>query len=180
MSFDNVGERFEYVRHGGSWTTLQNNLAVVKELMKNNGHWGGIHAVYNIYNATRLVELTEFARSQKLTIHWQSLYQPECLDPARLGTSVLEQAQQEIQNLLSSGLCLDSERMFFENVLQNFKLHDNLCAQFCEHTSKIENQYLRNIAFWNSENQALESHDGKPFEVKGEMIGWSKLPKYYE
>jgi hypothetical protein len=46
--------------------------------------------------------------------------------------------------------------------------------------AKIENQYLRNIAFWNSENQALESHDGKPFEVKGEMIGWSKLPKYYE
>ena len=51
MSFDNVGERFEYVRHGGSWQTLQNNLAVVKDLMKNNGHWGGIHAVYKIGRA---------------------------------------------------------------------------------------------------------------------------------
>jgi MoaA/NifB/PqqE/SkfB family radical SAM enzyme len=143
LSFDNVGQRFEYVRHGASWTQLLSNLETLKPLMQSGQHWGGIHAVYNIYNATRLVEITEFARSQKLTIHWQSLYQPECLDPTRLGTSVLEQAQQEIQNLLSSGLCMDSERMFFENVLQNFKLHDDLCAQFCEHTSKIENQYHR-------------------------------------
>jgi radical SAM protein with 4Fe4S-binding SPASM domain len=26
MSFDNIGDRFEYVRHGGNWTLLQENL----------------------------------------------------------------------------------------------------------------------------------------------------------
>ena len=96
LSFDNVSERFEYVRHGGSWDLLLHNLDLVQGLIRDQGHWGGIHAVYNIYNATRLQELTQFARDRGLTIHWQSLYQPECLDPLKLGIKIHALAQQEI------------------------------------------------------------------------------------
>jgi MoaA/NifB/PqqE/SkfB family radical SAM enzyme len=141
LSFDNTQDRFEYVRHGGSWELLQHNLDQLQPLMQNQGHWGGIHAVYNVYNATRLIELTEFARSRGLTIHWQSLYQPECLDPTCLGDQTLTLAQEHIKKLLAMNICLDNERQFFQTVLSGFTLKDDLRAEFREHIIEIENQY---------------------------------------
>ena len=142
LSFDNVGDRFEYVRHGAEWNQLITNLDVLRPLMRSGQHWGGIHAVYNIYNATRLVELTEFARERGLTIHWQSLYQPECLDPQRLGPMVKQLALAEIDRLLAMNICLDSERQFFETVKSNIAApRDDLRSQLFEHTAQIEQQY---------------------------------------
>jgi MoaA/NifB/PqqE/SkfB family radical SAM enzyme len=140
LSFDNVGDRFEYVRHGASWHQLWHNLDVIQDLMKYQGHWGGIHAVYNIYNATRLQEFTEFARDRDLTIHWQSLYQPECLDPARLGVVVHQQALDEIRQLLQRNICSQSEQQFFQQVLQGTNSEDRR-AEFRRHIAEIEQQY---------------------------------------
>jgi hypothetical protein len=142
LSFDNVGERFEYVRHGAEWNQLLVNLDVLRPLMQSGQHWGGIHAVYNIYNATRLVELTEFARERELTIHWQSLYQPECLDPQRLGEEVKQLALSEIDRLLALDICLPSERDFFTTVKNNLgNPRDDLREQLRQHTNMIEQKY---------------------------------------
>ena len=144
MSFDNIGARFEYVRHGAEWRLLQKNLELLKPLLTSGAHWGGIHAVYNVYNATRLTELTEFARSQNLTIHWQSLYQPECLDPARLGLPILQLALDEISKLLSMNICQDNERDFFQTVQLELTAKDDLTTQFRQHICDIETQYHTN------------------------------------
>jgi organic radical activating enzyme len=147
MSFDNVGERFEYVRYGGSWTTLQNNLARVKDLMKNNGHWGGIHAVYNIYNATRLRELKQFAQDTDTTILWQNLFQPKHLDPFTHGAGVAELASQEIEYLYDNDLVTESERVFFDQALKTYaermdivKVSD-IDIAFWKHIYDIEHRY---------------------------------------
>jgi organic radical activating enzyme len=144
LSFDNVGDRFEYVRHGGSWALLLKNLDAIQQLMRDQGHWGGIHAVYNIYNATNLQELTEFARQRDLTIHWQSLYQPDCLDPSNLGADIVALAQDEIKKLLSHNICLPAEQQFFETVLQNLQSKQDLRPQLREHTARMEQQYHPN------------------------------------
>ena len=141
LSFDNIGARFEYVRHGASWSLLQKNLDILAPLMASGAHWGGIHAVYNVYNATCLIELTQFARGRGLTIHWQSLYQPECLDPARLGLPVVELALDEISKLLSMNICQDSEREFFQTVITSLTVKNNLTAQLQQHIHDIETQY---------------------------------------
>jgi hypothetical protein len=94
-----------------------------------------------VYNATRLTELTQFARERGLAIHWQSLYQPECLDPARLGPLILQQALDEISNLLSMDICLPSERDFFQTVIASMTVKDNLTTQFQQHIADIETQY---------------------------------------
>lgn len=141
MSFDNVGARFEYVRHGASWYQLMENLGIIQNLMKDQGHWGGIHAVYNIYNATRLIEFTQFARSQDLTIHWQSLYQPECLDPARLGLRSIDMAQQEIDSLLAQDICLPAERDFFQSVKNNLCAREDRRTEFQQHIRDMEQIY---------------------------------------
>lgn len=139
ISFDNVGSRFEYVRHGATWNKLLHNLDLVQDLMK-QGHWGGIHAVYNIYNATRLVEFTEFARNKGLTIHWQSLYQPEYLDPQRLGSKFIHQAEQERDLLLASGLCTANEEEFFKNIHFTTGVED-LRLDLYQHIEEIESMY---------------------------------------
>jgi MoaA/NifB/PqqE/SkfB family radical SAM enzyme len=140
LSFDNTESRFEYVRNGAEWNKLLHNLDLIQALMK-NGQWGGIHAVYNIYNATHLVEFTQFARARGLSIQWQSLYQPDCLDPARLGPAIAELAREEIAQLLEADICLDNERQFFENVLGSISGDDDLRPQLRQHTAEIENKY---------------------------------------
>jgi len=139
ISFDNVGSRFEYVRHGATWNKLLHNLDLIQDLMK-QGHQGGIHAVYNIYNATRLVEFTEFARSRGLTIQWQSLYQPEYLDPQRLGPAVIRHAEQERDRLLELNICKPSEEEFFKNIHFKVGLED-LQTNFYRHIEEIESIY---------------------------------------
>jgi organic radical activating enzyme len=139
LSFDNTESRFEYVRHGASWTKLLNNLDLIQDLMQ-RGHIGGIHAVYNIYNATRLVEFTQFARLRGLSIQWQSLYQPNYLDPQQLGADVICLAQQEKDKLLNSGLCLPAEEEFFKNICFDTST-ENLTIDLYQHVSDIENKY---------------------------------------
>ena len=137
LSFDNTGSCFEYVRNGASWTKLLHNLDAIQNLMHEQGHTGGIHAVYNVYNATRLVEFTEFARARGLSIQWQSLYQPECLDPQRLGPKIIQLAQQEQERLLDSGLCLPAEEEFFKCISFNASTED-LTTQLYQHVLEIE------------------------------------------
>ena len=141
LSFDNVGARFEYVRHGASWTQLENNIDQIQNLMRNCGHWGGIHAVYNIYNASRVQELTEFARHKDLTIHWQSLYQPEFLDPARLGRDIVQLARLELHSVLDSDWLTTPETQFLQSVVGNLQERDDLRSLLKQHIIDIEQRY---------------------------------------
>jgi len=145
LSFDNVGEKFEYVRHGGSWKLLTANLIQIKKLCDTGQHWAGIHAVYNIYNCTRLVEFTEFARQYGFAIRWQTLFQPGYLDPQHLGSKTVHAARHEIDQLLSMNICEPSEQQFFEQVLTTLKPHKiDLTSKFKTHIWEIENKYHTN------------------------------------
>ena len=145
MSFDNIGPQFEYVRYGGDWSLLKRNLATIKDLMKNQGHWGGIHAVYNLYNATRVCELRQFAEDQGVTVLWQNLFQPECLDPFLHGQEVASHAAAEIEKFYSMGIATSAERVFFDTALQKYQsiTESNLymAKKFIDYTSKIETIY---------------------------------------
>ena len=150
MSFDNVESRFEYVRYGGDWNLLQENLAIIKSLMvkdSNNfqAHWGGIHAVYNMYNATRLTELRQFAHEQGLTVLWQNLFGPVCLDPTKHNQAVAQLAAEEIEKFYATGLATDSERVFFDTLLQQYRANTNITSaqtqEFAKHIHDIENKY---------------------------------------
>jgi hypothetical protein len=121
MSFDNIGSQFEYVRYGADWNLQLHNLDLVQDLMKNNGHWGGIHAVYNLYNATRLVEFKQFATARGLSIKWQNLGGPKPLDPRRHGKEIAQLAAAEIERVFA--LCnVDSEeQLLFSTALETYQ-----------------------------------------------------------
>ena len=139
MSFDNIHDRYEYVRHGGDWSLLNRNIDRIQGLMRDQGHWGGIHAVYNIYNCTRLVEFREWAHVRGLTVLWQNLFQPECLDPMQHGPRVRELALEQVSLLLDQ--CRDilapSEQQFFgharENLRRNPRDPEKISSDFAQH-----------------------------------------------
>jgi MoaA/NifB/PqqE/SkfB family radical SAM enzyme len=145
MSFDNIGPRLEYVRHGAKWEEIKHNLGLVKDLMKTQGHWGGIHAVYNIYNATRLVEFRQFTESAGVTVLWQNLFQPEYLDPFLHGPAVAKLAAAEIEQFYATSIATPAEHQFFDQALSNYraitKEQSNITQQFKQHIHVNETQY---------------------------------------
>lgn len=145
MSFDNVAARYEYVRHGSDWELLKRNLATVKNLMITQGHWGGIHAVYNMYNATRVCELREFAEEQGVSVLWQNLFQPEYLDPFLHDGCVAQLAAAEIERFYSIGIAQDSDRTFFDQALQTYRsrigVTSAITTQFRQHIVDNETKY---------------------------------------
>ena len=150
MSFDNIGSRFEYVRHGADWGLLQENLLIIKSLMvkdsnQSQAHWGGIHAVYNMYNATRVTELREFAHEQGLAVLWQDLFGPICLDPTKHNRAIAQLAADEIEKFYATGLATDAERVFFDTLLQQYRSNTNTISdqtqEFVKHIHDMETKY---------------------------------------
>ena len=145
MSFDNIGERFEYVRHGATWKDLNTNIDLIKGLMASQGHWGGVHAVYNIYNCTRLVEFREWIHQRGLTVVWQTLFQPEYLDPLRHNPRLREAAAQEAQRLLDTCRTImdANEISFFEHAVVNLQKETSelYTQQFRQHIRDNETLY---------------------------------------
>jgi radical SAM protein with 4Fe4S-binding SPASM domain len=119
ISFDNIGPQFEYVRYGGDWKLLQHNLAMIKELFS-QGHWGGIHAVYNMYNATCLSAFFDWTKSQQLTVHFQILHGPSYLNPTTHNQAVRDLALVEVNKVLARTDLTDSERIFLSQVKENY------------------------------------------------------------
>jgi organic radical activating enzyme len=96
MSFDNVYDRFEYVRWGSSWERFDKNLKTVVERTKNSGQHCGIQAVYTIYNCTRLCELKQYAmQNNNLNICWQHVWGDE-IDPQQHNEKVRKLAIEEL------------------------------------------------------------------------------------
>jgi radical SAM protein with 4Fe4S-binding SPASM domain len=145
MSFDNIDKRFEYVRHGGSWTVLQENLKTIQGLMQSQGQWGGVHAVYSIYNATRLVEFRQFVESAGVTVLWQNLFQPEYLDPFLHSPKIAELAAAEIERFYATSIATPAEQQFFDQALSKYNsieaAQPGIVEQFKKHIHDIETQY---------------------------------------
>jgi radical SAM protein with 4Fe4S-binding SPASM domain len=120
ISFDNIGEQFEYVRYGADWNLMLHNLDLVQSLMNNNGHWGGIHAVYNLYNATNLCKIKTFAQDRGLVIKWQNLGGPTELDPRTHGKEIAMLAAQEIQLLYNTFETTHQEQAFFDSAFATY------------------------------------------------------------
>ena len=68
VSFENVGDRFEYVRSGASWDKLVHNLNLLVE----ENQQICVIPVYSIWSATRLVEYYDFiSQYPVLSQHWR-------------------------------------------------------------------------------------------------------------
>jgi len=84
-------------------------------------HWGGIHAVYNLYNATRLCELKQFAVDRGLSIRWQNLSGPVAVDTRKHGVEIAAMAAAEIEKFFATFDPSEEEKMLFDAALQHYQ-----------------------------------------------------------
>ena len=98
ISFDNANaEKFEYVRHGASWTQFVDNIQV----MKRDQQKVQAHPAYSIYCALDLMEYYDFCAEQQLDIFWCELTHPLELDIRRQSTSLRQLAIAEIDRVVA-------------------------------------------------------------------------------
>ena len=141
MSFENVGKRFEYVRWGSTWDQLNKNVTTVSKKMQNSDHHGGIHAVYNLYNCTRLCELKEYAESNNITILWQEVY-GDHLNPVLHNDKVRKLAIKEIQKYRNTFEISKSDATFLNNKEKNLQQGTtDQSNEFLMFTENIENRW---------------------------------------
>jgi len=145
ISFENVQDRFEYVRYGATWQKLLHNLDLVQDLMRNQGHWGGIHAVYNLFTATRLREIKNFSQERGLTIKWQSLHHPSLLDPRSYGSEIAELAANEIKLMYETCQVDALDQQFFDTALTHYQnqtqTNPATLEQLDQYIQRLESEY---------------------------------------
>lgn len=139
LSFDNVGDRFEYVRQGAKWSVFTDNLRTLTEDFGANHVT--FHPVYTIWNATNLEEFYDLA-NYKYRVHWQ-LALPK-VDPHGLETdtftvfghnkSVIERAISEIDKLNRPDSALLGIRA---SLIDDLEV-DNKSRNFLDWTARME------------------------------------------
>jgi MoaA/NifB/PqqE/SkfB family radical SAM enzyme len=99
ISFENIGDEFEYVRHGATWERMTKNLATIKALPT---HSKMLKPTYNLLSATRLRELYKLSNELDFNIHWQTLIHPDQLCVTAFSKPVRDICLQAIEELFDS------------------------------------------------------------------------------
>lgn len=150
ISIDNIGERFEYVRHGSSWELMLKNIDVVKERVANAGHHiAGIHAVYNLYNCTRLNEFIDWTREINVNINWIPLTAPVALVPRDQNQAIRHLALEELERALSRSDLAQEERNLLLNVHKDMMQNSSEDSE----SSRLK-EHLRNNEFMHHKDKA--------------------------
>lgn len=168
LSFDNVGDRFEYVRHGAKWETLVNNINTVIN------DFGAEHInvlpVYSIWSCTHIAEYYQFIKQfpNLNTVNWQLAIADyrdrlDFSDGFKVfghGPNVVELAIKEIDRVYDT-LPDASAQDFFskvKNSLQNTTPTPGFAQKFLDWSALLETKLPPSRPFaelWPEINQAL-------------------------
>jgi len=138
VSFDNIGEQFEYVRYGGKWETMRTNL---NELLGKNGDIS-IMSVYSLYNATRLNEFVSWYKDNNLEANWQILTYPDCLNMLNQ-PKLKDIALDELTTVLSRPDLTEYEITLFSDLSESLETaeYNDLSSELKQFTKDMELKY---------------------------------------
>lgn len=102
VSFETVGDRYEYVRHGAQWAVFDSNLDYVKAQRPSVEI--DAHSLYSIYSAFNLIEFYEYITSKQISkVFWnllESSGENEHASVFKLTRELKDQAIVEIDRVL--------------------------------------------------------------------------------
>ena len=148
VSFETVGDRYEYVRHNASWELFKEN---VKYLHSKVDQKLEAHSLYSIYSAFNLVEFYEFILENNFReVHWhllESSGESETASVINLSPMLKEKAIKEIE------LC---QKMYpyapgitqLQTIKELFKQSTvDYSSEFLKEISAVEQQLSKKILF---------------------------------
>lgn len=96
ISFDGIGDKFEYVRDGADWELFKHNISVLQQ----HNQSVVAHPAYSLYCAFDLKEYYAFCIEQGLPVFWCDLFAPEALDVRQMPKRLRDMAIAEIDHIL--------------------------------------------------------------------------------
>ena len=135
LSFDNVGEHYEYVRQGSDWKVFNNNLKTLGDAIgniPNCKHYLKIMSVLNLLNITHLESLKAFSKkivadymptgwpTDSIEIVWQPCLNPQEISLNHFGSDFVTVFKDSITNYLGHDV-QDNEQTFFRTILEQLK-----------------------------------------------------------
>jgi organic radical activating enzyme len=144
VSFETVGNRYEYVRRGASWNLFVKNINYIQEKTSNNID---AHSLYSIYSAFNLVEFYEFIHENKIkNVFWnllESSGENSTASVLKLSPELKQRAIDEIsqcEKLFPDAPGLEWLLAFKKNLALNTKSTNK---SFVEEINSLENTYLK-------------------------------------
>ena len=146
ISFDNITDKFEYVRHGARWDVLVNNL---KFLRSKTSKIINIHPVYSIYNSYNLCEFYEFLESMDFyaDTYWQPLLNIQGLNAFVQNKLVKEKSLRELEKCISlyeSKFNLTTLKEIKVGLEKSLNTESNSKLEFINFLNNLETNYLKN------------------------------------
>ena len=107
VSFETVGERFEFVRHGAKWNSFVTNLRTIHSKIKATSGCPDvlqIQCTYSIYSAFNLCEFYEFVEAEGYfaSPRWQLLTSPLGFSVYELSPKLKAKAIDELNNCIDT------------------------------------------------------------------------------
>lgn len=94
LSFENVGDKFEYVRHNAKWEKFVKNLTLIKKTFPN--HIFKALPLYSVYSAFDLEDFYDFVISNELQVLWQKMEYPHILSINAMPHNIRNEAIKKI------------------------------------------------------------------------------------
>ena len=137
ISFDNSDQdKFEYVRHGASWTQFVNNIQV----MKRDKQTVAAHPAYSIYCALDLMEYYDFCVEKQLDIFWCEVNHPMDLDIRRQSIALRQLAIDEIDRVV---IKYHDQPNLSTDALERYR------ATLIDNSYLINQEFVPNIVNWH-------------------------------
>lgn len=96
-SLENIKGKFEYIRQGGNWTTIESNIEVIQNTP---GHRFYFLSVFNILSAWDIEEFVGYVESIGASIAWQTIKDGrDALDPKNFNKKVVNQVIAKLKRI---------------------------------------------------------------------------------
>ena len=165
LSFDNVGEHYEYVRQGSNWQVFNNNIKTLGDAIgsiPNCKHYLKIMSVLNLLNITHLDTLKAFSKqivsdylpprwpTESIEIIWQPCLMPHEISLTHFGSDFVSIFIDSIKGYLGQGV-QDSEKTFFTTILE--QLDSNMQQPTTEKQKEMLNKWIQmNAEYFNNKD----------------------------
>lgn len=143
VSFETIGNRYEYVRHNASWDQFIKNIEYVKT--RNPSLTFNAHPLYCSYSAFNLVEFYDFITSNNnfTSVYWCVIQNIEGLNVFKLSKKLRLKAISEIEKCqakYSTAPGIDHLIDIKNNLIISIDDNANKNLEFFKWTAKIERQ----------------------------------------
>lgn len=124
VSLENVGNHFEYVRQGGSWELILENL---KHIQQTTTHYINFQCIFNILSLLRLKDLFNQAEELGINIEWQIIGDNSLsLDPLLYEGDIRNKCIHILEDVLSNDWNIEYNKPFLVDNLKKLKQNEGL------------------------------------------------------